>query len=353
MLRPALVAAVAVLALVAATSRASSTTVSPCRQVSVPVWSPDGQQIAFYGRRWPPPSTPHRNPNSILQAFCVVGADGKNAAPLRYTVCSEKCPDLPYQLEWLAPNELVALRDGDVLRFAPGSKPKSIARIPDFSFVTNPTGTRLASGTPDCPQCSGPLTILDLPSGAIVGHVGGKKLDNVTPSLSPDGSRVVFGRHRTGDSATELGLWTANVNGSGLRRLTKVGEHPVWSPTGTKVAYVAYAGKTVALRMVSAGGGKSRVLVPGQVENVFGWSPDGRYIAFETGTGTFGKLALVDTTTGKIRKLFQLSYAPLAVWKPDSSELLAYSLARSQKCWSLTRVPVDGSAPTVISSCNS
>jgi Tol biopolymer transport system component len=117
--------------------------------------------------------------------------------------------------------------------------------------------------------------------------------------------------------------------------------------------YEAAAGKTVALRLVSASGGKSRALVPGGVQNMFGWSPDGRYIAFETGSGTFGKLAVVDATTGTVRQLLQLSYAPTSVWSPDTSELLAYSLAKSQKCWSLSRVPVDGSAPTLISSCNS
>jgi hypothetical protein len=331
---------------------ATSTSISPCRQVGVPTWSPDGQQIAFYGKRWPPPAIRHRNPNDILQAFCVADADGTNARPLRYTVCNSRCPDPPYQLEWLASNELLALRDGDILRISPGSKPRRIARIPDFSFATNPAGTRLASGTPDCPQCAGPLTILSLPSGALVGHAGGKKVDNVTPSLSPDGTRVVFGRHRVGDSGATLGIWTANTDGSRLRQLTKVGAHPLWSPTGGKVAYVAAAGQTVALRLISAGGGKSRTLAPGRVQNVFGWSPDGRSIALEIGSGTFGKLAVVDAATGTVRRLFQLDYAPTAVWSPDSSELLAYSLAKSRKCWSLSRVPADGSAPTLISSCD-
>ncbi|HET7353727.1 MAG TPA: hypothetical protein VFJ11_06730 [Gaiellaceae bacterium] len=57
MFRRVLLAAIVPLSLVAATSHgASSTTISPCRQVSVPTWSPDGQQIAFYGKRWPPPT---------------------------------------------------------------------------------------------------------------------------------------------------------------------------------------------------------------------------------------------------------------------------------------------------------
>jgi Tol biopolymer transport system component len=352
MFRRVLAVAVVLLALVAATSRASSTTVSPCRQVSDPVWSPDGQQIAYYGTRWPPPAG-YRNPNDILQALCTANADGTNAQPLRYTVCSERCPDPPDQLDWLQPKALLFLRDGDILRVAPGSKPQTIARMKGVSFVTNPAGTRIATEKywPSCLSCSAPVTILNAQSGAVVGKVGGKKLDNVYPSLSPDGTRVVFERDASDDSGKTFGIWTAKTNGSALRQLAKVGEHPLWSPVDGKIAYVAPAGTSVALRLVPAGGGTSRALVPRNVGNVFGWSPDGRSIAIETGTGTLGKLAVVDVATGQARRLLQLNYAPTAVWSPDSSELLVNTVPKSQKCWSTWRVPVDGSNPTLISSC--
>ena len=52
-----------------------------------------------------------------------------------------------------------------------------------------------------------------------------------------------------------------------------------------------------------------------------------------------------------MRRLLQLHYAPTAVWSPDSSELLANTATKTQKCWSTWRVPVDGSKPTLISSC--
>jgi hypothetical protein len=44
---------------------------------------------------------------------------------------------------------------------------------------------------------------------------------------------------------------------------------------------------------------------------------------------------------------------PTAAWSPDSSELVANSVSGSQKCWSNWRAPVDGSKPTLISSCTS
>src|SRR5215469_3589323 len=124
MFRRILVAGVVLLALLAATSRASSTGISPCRQVSQPTWSPDGQQIAYYGTRWP---HAHRMPINILQALCTMNPDGTNAQPVRYTVCSERCPDPPYPNVWLQ-SGILYMRGGDIFRIVPGSKPHRLAR---------------------------------------------------------------------------------------------------------------------------------------------------------------------------------------------------------------------------------
>lgn len=360
MLNRVLAAAVAVLALaagiVAATSRASATTISPCRQVyGNPLWSPDGTQIAYYGRRWPK-LVNHANPNSVLQALCTMRPDGTNVQPLQQTVCSENCPDPPSLVAWL-PSGILYLRDGGIFRVAPGSTPQKVAATRAVSLVTNPTGTRIAASLfyPGCNSCKGPVTILDGRSGAVVGTAGGRKLENVDPSLSPGGTKVAFDRNASNGSGRALGIWTANANGSHLRRLVKNGTNPFWSPKSAKIAY-AVVGPSDGLGVIPAGGGKSRVLVRHDVQDVFGWSPDGKLVAILVGTGTTGKLAVVDVATGKVRDLLRLHFEPTVAWAPDSTELVASSFTTVGKrgaplCWATYRVSTGGSK-NLISSCS-
>lgn len=353
MFRRLVVAAVVLLAFVAATSRASSTTVSPCRWVSQPMWSPDGTQIVYYGRRWPAPKK--SSSINILHALCTMGGDGTNVQPVRYTTCSEHCPEAPGLIAWTQFGILYQ-SGGAVFRIVPGNKPQQIARPSAVSYVTNPAGTRLAAAPyyDSCDTCAGPLTIYDAQSGAVVGKVGGKKLNNVDPSLSPDGLSVAFGRFTSNQTGKSLGIWAANTNGSGLRQLAKVGFHPLWSPTSAKVAYLVQGRMSSSLHLVSTAGGKSLTLVPGKVENVFGWSPNGRYVAFaQAGRNGASNLAVVSVGTRKVRTLLRLNFSPTASWASDSLHLVVNSLPRNAKCGPTYRVSLTGLAPVKIASCTS
>lgn len=332
-------------------SAAATTSVSPCRWVSQPMWSPDGTQIVYYGRRWPP--VRNRNPVYILHGLCTMGGDGTNVQPVRYTTCGGKhCPEPPGQIAWTQFGILYQ-SGGAVFRIVPGNKPQKIASPSAIGYVTNPAGTRLAAAPyyDSCDTCAGPLTIYDTQTGAVVGKIGGKKLSNVDPSLSPDGSSVAFGRFTSNQTGRSLGIWAANTNSSSLRQLTKVGLNPLWSPTSAKVAYQVQGG---SLHLVSAAGGKSRTLVAGKVENVFGWSPNGRYVAFaQAGRNGASKLAVVNVATRKVRTLLRLNFSPTASWAPDSLHLVVNSLPRNAKCGPTYRVSLTGSAPAKIASCRS
>jgi WD40-like Beta Propeller Repeat len=322
------------------------------------MWSPDGTQIVYYGRRWPAPKK--SSSIDILHALCTMRGNGTNVQPVRYTTCSGRhCPEPPTLIAWTQKGILYQ-SGGGVFRIVPGNKPQQIARPSAVSYVTNPAGTRLAAAPyyDSCDTCAGPLTIYDAQSGAVVGKVGGKKLSNVDPSLSPDGLSVAFGRITSNGSGKSLGIWAANTNGSSLRQLVKVGVYPLWSPTSAKVAYLVQG----SLHLVSAAGGQSRTLVPGKVENVFGWSPNGRYVAFaQAGRSGASKLAVVNVATRKVRTLLRLYDSPAASWAPDSLHLVVNidqgsspgSLPPYANCGPTYRVSLTGSAPVKIASCTS
>lgn len=183
-------------------SNAESKAVSPCGTASLPAWSPDGTQIAWYGKRWPLPNLHHASGSiKLLRAICVSDADGQNVHPLVHTTCSERCSpalsDPPGQLYWATSGMLYG-GDAGVFTIPTGQKPKLVARTPPSPFSSDTNGDRVAAGASECPTCTGPVTILAVPSGAVVGKAGGTRFDNVAPSLSPDGSQVVFARFTRG-----------------------------------------------------------------------------------------------------------------------------------------------------------
>jgi dipeptidyl aminopeptidase/acylaminoacyl peptidase len=321
-----------------------------CSSVTLVAWSPDGTQIAFSGRRLGHGPVP-------LRAICVAGADGKNAAPLAHTVCGKTCPldliDSPSQLYWVAPRLLLYGDDFRIFLVPVGGKPQLLGSEPGSfeQFSVDAEGARVAAGNTDCPRCPGPVTVLDVPSGKVVGRLGGSKFDNIEPSISPDGRQVVFQRDRVDDSGPSLGLWTADADGSHLHRLVQTkggGTGPLWSPAGDEIAYPEAVGTSSALRLIPAHGGRVHTLVPHGVEAVFGWSPDAKSIAFEAG----GRLEVVHVASGKVRSLLALHFAPNVAWSPDSSRLLVNTWPQAKGCrTSLWRVPAGGGKPRLLRHC--
>lgn len=338
---------------------AATRTVSPCGTTTAPAWSPDGTQIAWFGYRWPPPPNGHATGSwNTLRAFCTSGADGTNLRQLPRTVCGESCPndlgDPPGQLDWVSPNLFVYGSDNGVHTISVGQKPKLLTRTGPVPYSLDAKGDRVATATtaPACVACSGSVTIRSVPSGAVVGAVGGRNVLNTEPSLSPDGTQVAFTRSSGKNAEAKPSLWIAAADGSHLRLLERSGESPLWSPAGNWIAYLAPGKTGASWRLVSPQGGTSTTLLAHGPGTVFGWSPDGRSIAF---ADTKGRLNVIDVATKKVRTLLQLRApygASSVAWSPSSQQLLVVSKPPHSSCPSaLWRVPDGGGKPLLVHTC--
>jgi len=106
----------------------------------------------------------------------------------------------------------------------------------------------------------------------------GRSWDDYNPVWSPDGSRLAFVRAERGNGS----LYVANRDGTGLRRVLRVGplaggdksDSPSWSPDGQRLAY-----GNGPLYVVNSDGTNSRKLVASSTCNPV-WSPDGRSLLY-------------------------------------------------------------------------
>ncbi len=107
------------------------------------------------------------------------------------------------------------------------------------------------------------------------------------PQISPDGTRVVYGRTVTDRESRQATthLWLCASDGGNARQLTYTGKQhgwARWSPDGASLAFVSDRVAKSGLFVLAADGlGEARELTRhnGAISNV-AWSPDGAYLAY-------------------------------------------------------------------------
>ena len=181
-------------------------------------------------------------------------------------------------------------------------------------------------------QQRGELVRYDAATKQFVPFLGGISASDV--AFSRDGKWVAY------SAVQDITLWRSRVDGSERLQLTyppAAATLPVWSPDGTRIAYISAEGeKPWKIFLVSAQGGAPEELLPEGVGEVDAtWSPDGARLAFgrlSTGadTGT-NDIQVVDMKTRQTSTLPGSKGLFSPRWSPDGRYLAALTVEGSKK----------------------
>jgi Tol biopolymer transport system component len=179
-------------------------------------------------------------------------------------------------------------------------------------------------------------TARDEPSGtAVIGDSERAGRMNVSPALSPDGSRLVFLSERDGYS---IDVFLADATtGVVMRKLvsTAVDAHfdslqflesaGAWDPDGRRFALATLQRGSAVLTMLDMPGGSvRRERAFAELDQIVSptWSPDGRRIAFSAMSGGTSDLYAYDLERDTLRRLTRDAYADLQpAWSPDGRSI--------------------------------
>ena len=240
-----------------------------------PVWSPDGQQIAF--SRW-------RDPRGVW----VADADGSNERRV-FDWSEARYPSWSPDGEQIVFSRRIGGTPGRELCFR-----GRCFQIPAREFWT--------------------LGIVDLGDGRFAEPLSNSDVSQ-TPDWSPDGTQVVF------DAVP--GLMIQNIDGAAAYQITDAANdtNPVWSPDGEQIAFTRRQHDHWEVYVVGENDRQLRRLTDtpqkpnGQAASSASpaWSPDGDYIAFLTDRTGEWEIWVMRADGSQPRPLFSAELAGLTL----------------------------------------
>jgi serine/threonine-protein kinase len=151
---------------------------------------------------------------------------------------------------------------------------------------------------------------------------------DVSPVISPDGTRIAFASRRAGG----YDVFVMNVDGSDQRQVTHFAERglevaaPTWSPDGKRLAFQSLQKQTDIYLVNVDGSGLVKLTDDPLGAAAPAWSPDGRHIAYTSRRNGRAEIFVMDAD-GKnpVRLTDNTAADHRPEWSPDSKRIAFYS----------------------------
>jgi TolB protein len=300
-----------------------------------PVWSPDGEYLAFgcYYSRTVYDDVYYEDGYEI----CVAHSDGTGYRRLttndRTDIEPAWSPDgkqiafVSFGVEGKAFTSKIMLAkpDGSGLAEVAGGQ-GSPAWSPDGKYIAYR-------------DVAGNAAVVDIHGGKPVWlSTSGERGDDFRLDWSPDGKRIAFMSNRNG----QWEIYATNADGTGETQLTygpTQNDHPIWSPDGERIAFLSLhdfqpeTGKGYWAAEVMNPDGSNRQQLTRYNTRIIGWAPDGQSIVLIDA----GKVLKLNLEDGAEEPLIDVPrYATLAI-SPDG-QLIAtvrhdLGIEHSERIW--------------------